>query len=455
VQFGLLGPLVLTDATGRALEVPGARLRVLLASLLLRANTPVSTDMLADLVWDGAVPPAAARTLRSHVARLRRLLDTEAHRVMAREPGYLICVEPAELDVAVFERLCHDAGVALRAGQWANAAGAAGRALGLWRGEPLMDVPSQLLHEQTVPRLGQLRLQSLEDGVQAELYLGGHERLIPRLRDLIAENPLRERFHAQLMLALAGAGRQAEALAAYQHARRVLVDELGIEPGSELCRLHERILAGETELPAPPKPPLPIPAPPMPAPSIPAPIPPPIPPPTQTMTESTRLPEAPRQLPAAARHFTGRHTELDTLTGLLEQTGQPAGAGGTVVISAIDGMAGIGKTALAVHVAHLLAEQFPDGQLFIDLHGYTQGYEPRTPGEALDWFLRALEIPPQRIPRDVEERAALYRQQLAATRTLIVLDNAADEAQVRPLLPGGAGCLVPGAGHQPPTPQRP
>jgi DNA-binding SARP family transcriptional activator/tetratricopeptide (TPR) repeat protein len=419
MQFGLLGPLVLADTTGRPIEVPGARLRVLLAMLLIHANRPVSADLLAETMWNGAPPPAAARTLRSHVARLRRLLGAEAQRLAMRDPGYLIFVEPAELDVAVFDGLCRSAGTALRARQWADAADAATRALELWRGEPLMDVPSPTLLEQTVPRLEQLRLQALEDRAQAELHLGGHERLIPQLRSLTVDHPLRERFHAQLMLALARAGRQAETLAAYRHARRVLVDELGIEPGPELRRLHERVLAGDTDLLGPAAPP-----------------------PSQSAPPTARPSAVPRQLPAAARHFIGRESELDVLTGLLGETGRSAETAGTVVISAIDGMAGIGKTALAVHAAHRLAGKFPDGQLFIDLHGYTHGYAPRTPGEALDWFLRALEIPPRRIPRDIEERAAFYRQRLADTRTLIVLDNAADEAQVRPLLPGSAGCLV-------------
>jgi tetratricopeptide (TPR) repeat protein len=269
-----------------------------------------------------------------------------------------------------------------------------------------------VLRDAWLPRLEEQRVQVIEWQTEAELNLGRHEQLIPRLRGLTDRHPLRERFHAQLMLALVRSGRQAEALTAYQQARRVLIDELGIEPGPELRALHERILDGDAE---------------------------PIPPQSAAPREVSPAQAVPRQLPVAVRHFTGRRAELDALTRMLDEAGESVG---TVVISAIDGMAGIGKTALAVHVAHRLAEKFPDGQLFLDLHGYTRGHPPRTAGEALIWLLRALGVPPQQIPSDSDEAAAIYRQRLADTRTLIVLDNAATEAQVRPLLPGSGSCLV-------------
>jgi DNA-binding SARP family transcriptional activator len=406
-----MGPLTVEDGAGGEVAPGGPRLRVLLAALLLHANTPISREALAETMWDGALPDAALESLRSYIRRLRRALGPEAGaRIEARDPGYLIRVAPDELDVSRFEELCREAGTALREHAWGGASDAAARALDLWRGDPLLDIPSEALCEQCVPRLEQLRLQALEDRAEADLHLGRHERLVPDLRDLAARHPLRERLHAQLMLALARSGRQAEALEVYRIASRVLADELGVEPGPELRGLHGRILSGDGELVA-----------------------------VSPRSSDAEREGVPRQLPAATRHFTGRLEETDILLSVRAQTG---GAGGDAVTWVIDGMAGVGKTALAVHAAHRLAEQFPDGQLFIDLHGYSRDRAPRSPGDALEALLGALGVPHRQIPQDAESRAALYRQRLAGTRTLILLDNAADEAQVRPLLPGDAGCLA-------------
>jgi DNA-binding SARP family transcriptional activator len=413
MRFGVLGSLLVLDETGQEIVVPAGRLRILLAALLLHANHVVSLDELVAALWDGQAPDGAVRTARVHMTRLRRTLGPASGRVVTRAPGYLVRVADGELDAQVFEALCREARAAAREQRWTRARQLLAEALGLWRGTPLADVPSESLRGQFVPRIEQQYLQAFEDRVEADLRLGHYEHVVPRVRDLVSAHPLRERFHAQLIRALAAGGRRAEALAAYQQARRILVDELGIEPGPELRTLHARILAGEAD---------PTPSSQDAAPREPAPA-----------------RAVPRQLPAAVRHFTGRQAELDALTRLLDETDV---SGGTVVISAIDGMAGIGKTALAVHAAHRLAEKFPDGQLFLDLHGYTQGHPPRTADEAIDWLLRALGVPPERIPQDGEQAAALYRQQLADTRTLIVLDNAAAEAQVRPLLPGTGSCLV-------------
>ena len=425
MRIGLLGPLQAVDDAGVAVRLPGARLRVLLAALALSAGTPVAGDTLAEFVWDGVPPPGFATTLRSHVMRLRRTLP--AARIDTLDTGYVLSAERLSLDITQFEALCAQAGTALRAGAWEPARDAAARALGLWRGAPLADAPSQVLRDQVVPRLDQLRVQALEDRAEAELALGRHGQLVEPLRDLVTRYPLRERFHAQLMLALARSGRRAQALTAYQDARKALVVELGIEPGPELRALHEQILAGHEARPdaAPADQQLAAPS----ATAAPRPLPaPPV--------------AVARQLPAAAGHFTGRDAELAWLTGLAPCTRLRAGTSDTVVICAVDGMAGIGKTALAVHAAHRVSARFPDGQLFVDLHGYTKGYPPREPGDALSMLLRALGVPARRIPEDTEERAALYRQHLADTRTLILLDNARDEAQVRPLLPGAPGCLV-------------
>jgi DNA-binding SARP family transcriptional activator len=420
IRFEVLGPMRVTE--GKLTQpVAGARQRVVLGVLLEHANQPVPAERLAEVVWEGAPPQAAVPTLRSYVMRLRRGLGPRAAaRILTKDNGYLAQVEEHELDALSFEAQCRRTDAAAHAGDWPRVARAAEGALAEWRGEPLLDVPCRALQEIWLPRLEQLRLQASEWRIEAELRLGRNEQLIQPLRDLIAAHPLRERFHAQLMLALYRTGRQAEALAAYQDAHRVLVAALGIEPGPDLRSLHARMLAGEVEPSASP---------------------------VRALVEDKPAREpaslvagtVPRQLPATAKHFIGRRAELGELAGLLDETAE---AVGTVVISAIDGMAGIGKTALAIHAAHRLAEKFPDGQLFIDLHGYTQGRPPRTADEALAWLLRALGVPPERIPRDGDEAAALYRQRLADSRTLIVLDNAVTEAQVRPLLPGAGSCLV-------------
>ena len=411
MRFGVLGPLVVRDDSGREPEIGGPRLRSLLAALVLHANVSVSRDALAAAVWDGTPPTAAVDTLRSYVRRLRHLLGAEAAaRIETRDLGYLCRLAEEELDALRFERLCRETGAALREHAWEQAARQAALALALWRGEPLLDVPSQLLRGQFVPRLEGLRLLAIECRVEAELNLGRHGQLILELRDLAAHHPLHERFHAQLMLALARSGRQAESLEAYRTARGLLVEELGVEPGRELREAHAAVLSGNigaTEAP-------------------------------QRIGCTVRDPK-PRQLPAAARYFTGRSEELGRLIKLGDAL---AGARGETMLAVIDGMAGVGKTALAVHAAHRLADRFTDGQLFIDLHGHSRDRAPRSPGEALGTLLVGLGVPPGRIPRDTEARVALYRQRLAETRTLIVLDNAVNEAQVRPLLPAASGCLV-------------
>lgn len=415
--FALLGRLTVTRDTGEEIPVVGTRLRVLLAVLLLHANEPVSNDTLADAVWDGSPPTGAVGTLRSHVLRLRRVLGPDAgSRIEARHPGYLIQARPSELDVVEFEDMCRQASTQRRAAAWPDASASAARALDLWRGTPLLDVPSWAGREAFyVPRLEQLHLQVLEDRAEAELHLGRHARLVPELRELTARYPLRERLHAQLMMALARAGRQAEALDAYQTARRVLVDQLGIEPGPELRDLHARVLTGDSAL--------------------------------ATTSVGHDEPHAvpapgphavPRQLPSRVAHFVGREAALKTLT---ELAGTDSGA---VVISAIGGAAGIGKTALAVHWARQNLDRFPDGQLHVNLRGY--GPErPLTPADALDQLLRGLGaggpgLPA--VPAELDAKVALYRSSLADKRMLILLDNARATDQVRPLLPGSPGCLT-------------
>jgi DNA-binding SARP family transcriptional activator len=411
MRFALLGPLAVQDGAGVRGAISGARLRMLLAALLLHPGAPVSVEVLVEAVWGEAPPPGAAGTLRSYIRRLRQSLDsleTEAGgRIEAREPGYLVRVDESELDVLEFEALCRRTAAARRKGAWVEASSTAGRALALWRGEPLLDVPSPSLRTRFVPRLEELRVQLLEDRVEAELRLGRTDQLVPQLRDLVTRHPLRERFHAQLMAALAAAGRTAEALTAYQEARRVLVDELGIEPGPELRRLQERILAGAAT--------------------------------AADESAPAHLVTVPRQLPTGVRHFAGRKAEIKALSSLLTQRPETAGA---VVISAIDGTAGIGKTALAVHWAHQNADRFPDGQLYANLRGFDPGGAPVRIATVVRGFLDALDVAPAGIPLGLDAQLALYRSRLAERRMLVVLDNARDADQVRPLLPGTSGCLV-------------
>jgi DNA-binding SARP family transcriptional activator/tetratricopeptide (TPR) repeat protein len=439
MRFALLGPLVVADSTGALIVPVGPRLRVLLAALLLHANVPVPAAELAEMVWDGSPPPAAADTLRSYIRRLRQALGRDTARIVARDPGYLIRVDQPELDVLEFEAFCGDARAAVRACDWANASAAAVRALRLWRAEPLLDVPAEVLRGRFVPHLERLRLQVIEDGFDAGLRLGQHQELIPQLLEMTAQHPLKERFHAQLMLALAGTGQRAQALHAYQEARRALVDELGLEPGTELRGIHRQILAGE--VPGPQE---------RAGDSLPGQAAPTTGPggladrddaqagvPSRAPAGSV-LPR-PAQLPADIVDFSGREAEVSYLSNALIHRDVADGPG-TVRIVVVAGAAGLGKTTLAIHAAHQVRDLFPDGQLYADLCGASA--DPTAPSELLARFLRDLGVDGGKVPAGEEERTALYRTRLADRRVLILLDNAKDVAQVRPLLPGTASCAV-------------
>jgi DNA-binding SARP family transcriptional activator len=406
-EFCLLGPLLVRRGAA-VVPVTAGKQRVLLAALLLSANQPVSLDELDAALW-GEAPPASARaTLQNYVKRLRQALAETGPRIRTLPQGYLITVAPGELDVSRFEALLGRAGKAAEEGAWGRAAVQLRAALSLWQGEPLAGVPSQLLARREAPRLAELRLQAIEARIDADLHLGRHAGVIAELGQLAGAHPLRERLHALLMLALYRDGQQAEALAAYQRARRVLIEELGSEPWPELRRLQQQILTADPAL-LPPKP-----------------------------AAGAAAAVVPRQLPAAPAHFAGRAGELKALTGVLDA----AAGGATVVISAIGGTAGVGKTALAVHWAHQVTEWFPDGQLYVNLRGFDPSATPVTPADAVRRFLDALGVPAGQIPSSPEAQQGLYRSLLAGRRMLIVLDNARDASQVRPLLPGGEGCLV-------------
>jgi DNA-binding SARP family transcriptional activator/Tfp pilus assembly protein PilF len=424
MQFRLLGPLVVRqDET--VIPLPPGKQRAVLAMLLLHANKVVPVGSLIEALW-GDDPPSSARVgIRNYIRQLRQALgDGSQARIRTEPPGYLISVGPGELDVAQFEDLLGSARSAARAGSWQRAAVEARAALTLWRGEPLAEPAAEVLAHREIPRLDEMRLQALETRIDADLHLGGHADVITELKWLIAADPLREHLHALLMLALYRSGRQAEALAAYAEARRTLVVELGTEPAAELRDLHQRILAGDAALAAPG------------AEQVNAPGPGPAAAPTPVTAPG---PGVPQELPGTVGHFTGRARELAALDALSDRAaGQtPAAA----VISVICGTAGVGKTALALHWAHRAAARFPDGQLYVNLRGYDPG-RPMPASEALARFLRALGIPGQNIPAEEDERAARYRSLLAGRRMLIVLDNASEVEQVRPLLPGTPACMA-------------
>jgi DNA-binding SARP family transcriptional activator len=447
VEFGLLGPLVVR-AGGVPVVVSASKQRVLLAALLLRANQVVAAAELAEAVWEGSPPETARVTLQNYVKRLRQLLGPAGYeRIVTRPAGYLIEVGPGELDVARFAELRAGGLAAARAGAWERAVTQLGAALGLWRGQPLADVPSQVLAVAEVPRLAAMRLEAAEARIDAELHLGRHREVVAELQALTAAEPLRERLHELLMVALYRSGQQADALAAYRQARRQLTDQLGIEPGPGLRELNQKILRSDRALlPAPP-----------PAPTASGR---PVPRPTTTSSGGSGSGSGgsgsgsggsgggsgsggggragggpPSMLPAAVAGFAGRSAELAALSATPGRGGQP------VLITAIGGTAGVGKTALAVHWARQHTAWFPDGQLYANLRGFGPA-DPLPPAEALRAFLDALHVPATQIPASLDGRRALYRAQLAGKKILILLDNARDPAQVRPLLPASPTATI-------------
>jgi DNA-binding SARP family transcriptional activator/Flp pilus assembly protein TadD len=416
LRVRLLGPVdVLVDGTARPLQ--GRRRTAVLAALALEPGTVVSSDRLVDRVWGEGAPPTAATTLQSHVSHLRRVLGDKTA-IAARPPGYVLDAGDGATDVQAAERLIHQAVESPDPGRRLEQLRAA---VALWRGRPLSDLAGLAWFDDQAHRLDQLLAQARHALVDTRLALGQHLQLIPELEDLCRQHPLHEPTHGQLMLALYRAGRQGDALAAYQRLRRTLDEELGVSPSQPLRELETAILRQDPALDL---------------------APPPAPSPAPVLVASDAVPA---QLPLAVAAFTGRGRELARLDHLLGAAGGN-GAGprrpAAVVISAISGTAGIGKTALAVHWAHRVAAHFPDGQLYVNLRGFDPSGSVLDPAEAVRGFLDALGVPVQRVPAGLDAQAALYRSLLADRRVLVVLDNARDVEQVRPLLPGAPGCLV-------------
>jgi DNA-binding SARP family transcriptional activator/tetratricopeptide (TPR) repeat protein len=417
ISSGADAPLLSAGSAGSVRTIGSPKVRTLLAALLLEAGRIVSVESLKDALWGGAPPASAQASLHNHVTRLRRLLD-DPGRLRAVPPGYLLRVDQGELDVHVFEGHVAAARTAHADGNWGRTVRECAAALALWRGRPLSGLPAEIGGYAFVQRLEEARLLVLEWRYDAELAVGGGrlEALVPELAALAADHPLREAYHRQLMLALHRTGRQAEALAVHRDLRTRLVEELGIEPGPAVREAHMEVLrdasgATREELVGG------------------------IPTRGDGVPPAVPSPPRPAQLPPPPAHFTGRAPLLDELRRALDLGGQPA-------VAVVSGMAGVGKSALALQAAHGLRERFPDGQLYVNLHGATPGMTPLTPGQALTALLRDLGAEPRSIPEHPDAAAALLRSLLAPTRTLMVLDDAANAAQVRPLLPAGAGCAV-------------
>ena len=412
-EFRVLGPTeVVVD--GRAVDVGHARPRAVLAVLLAEANRVVTVDQLVDRVWGVESAPDDPRgALRTYVSLLRRALaPAEGVALVRRSPGYTAVLDERRVDLHHFRDLLAQARTA---GDDDRAAALTRQALELWRGEPFagLDTPwinatrQSLLVERQAARL---------DLTDLQLRLGRHAVLLSELARQAVEHPLDERVAGQLMLALYRSGRQADALTHYQRFHRQLADEVGIDPGPALQRLHQRILTTDPALATPVPGQAPDPA-----------------------TGHPRPPAVPRQLPAAPRLFTGRNRELTLLTKSIDER---AGSGATPVISAIGGAGGIGKTWLALHWAHQNLDRFPDGQLYVDLRGFDPSGQPTPPETARHGLLHALGVAPAAVPSDPDTQAGLYRSLLADRHMLIVLDNARDTAQVTPLLPGSPTCTV-------------
>jgi DNA-binding SARP family transcriptional activator/tetratricopeptide (TPR) repeat protein len=401
MEFLLLGE-VQARVDGVPVDLGHARQRCVLVALLVDANRVVPVDRLLERVWGAQHPRHARNAVSGYVSRLRRLFEPDGVvSITRRSEGYLMTVDPDTVDLHRFRRLHNDA----RTPADGDARSALlDQALSLWRAEPFgaLDTP-WLAGVRTA--LTTERLAAELDRVDLALAGGRHADLLVALAARAAEHPFDERIAGQLMTALYRGGRQADALRHYQDVRARLVDELGMDPAADLQRLHQRILTNDPALDV-----------------------------VRAKRTASVEPGGPRRLPAPPAAFTGRESELAELDALVE-----AGSDGTAVVS---GCAGVGKSTLAVHWAHRVAASFPDGQLYVNLRGFDPDGAAVGPEEAVRGFLDALAVPPTRVPIGLAAQTALYRSLVAGRRVLVILDNARDAAQVRPLLPGSAGCVT-------------
>jgi DNA-binding SARP family transcriptional activator len=407
VEFRLLGPLT-AIVDGRELDVGSPRERTLLAALVLERGRIVPIARLVDAIW-GEAPPTSARTqVHVCVSALRRRFEQAGERIMieTRQPGYALRAEEGHCDLDEFVRRTTIGRCHADANRQRDAARELRAALDLWRGPPLTNVTSVIVQD-AVLGFTELYASAMEDWLEACLALGHHAEVCRDVARLVDIYPLRERLRRQQVIALYRAGRVADALDAYRRARRAFIDELGLDPSPHFQQLERAVLTHDPVLGAPG---------------------------AGLHGPASLIPEVPKQLPPGTGSLTGRQESIEQLRAAL----RPGDSFLPVVL--VTGPAGAGKTALAVHVCHLVRDRFPDGQLFVDLHG--REARPVTSASALERFLRAFGVSESAIPVAVEDRIALYRSLVADRRLLVMLDDASSESQVRELLPGGASCGV-------------
>ena len=403
IRIGVLGPL-LVQRGDEDLPVSSTMQRNLLGVLAIQPNTVVSRDEVVDVLWGDSPPPAYLSALHSYVVRLRRVIEPD-QMICASRHGYRLEADAAQLDVARFADL--DA-AAREAGETMAAFDALAGALRCWRGPVAADGGERLRSHPAAVALARHRVAAASRLADLAVQLGVPEQAVDLLQTVVRDEPLHEGIHARLMVALAASGEQSAAVALFDTLRTRLRDELGIAPGPEVEQAHVRILRQEVPVVL-----------------------------RQPAPAAAR--RGPAQLPLDVRGFSGRRRELVWLDKTLSTgTGQPT----VVTISAILGTAGVGKTALAVHWAHGLADRYPDGQLYVNLRGFDPSGAVMSSADAVRGFLDALGIAPERIPGTVDAQVGLYRSLLGGKRMLVVLDNARDAEQVRPMLPGAPGCLV-------------
>ena len=415
--ISVLGPLAVWR-DGQQVSLGSPARQVILGLLSVAVGVPVQREKLLDLLWGERPPRTATELVQAHVSRLRRELWPAGVRqgeqvLESVGGGYRLRIAGNELDLAAFDDLARRAANARADGEPQLACALYEQAFELNRGDPCENV-SLLRDHPAVIELRRHIAKVLLEYAEIASEQGRHDLVLRRLEALTVAEPLNERVHARLMVALAGCGQQAAALRCYEDLRARLDRELGLYPGAELAETHLRLLRQDLTTGR-------------------------IHTRSQARTPSDAVHLVPRQLPAAARYFTGRCCELSTLTSLFNT---PVDSTHAIPVVALTGMAGIGKSALAVYWAHRVAKQFPDGQLFTDLRGFSPNGIPASPAEVIRAFLRALGVDDWRIPADMEGQRALYRSLLAIRRVLIVLDNAQDAEQIRPLLPGAPGCFV-------------